>query len=53
MGRGNNKKTMITEISNVLYGRFDKVIQSKGLNRSETIRMLMNEYVEKNEISLC
>ena len=34
-------------MSTVLADRFDSIVSGVGLNRSEVIRMLMNEYIEK------
>lgn len=42
-----DSKAIITRVSNTLCDRFDEVILSLGLNRSEVIRMLMNEYIIK------
>ena len=39
--------TMIVRMSTKLRDRFDSLVEDKGLKRSEVIRMLMNEYIEK------
>jgi metal-responsive CopG/Arc/MetJ family transcriptional regulator len=40
-------QVVIVRLHKILLERFDSVIDNLGLNRSEVIRMLMNEYVEK------
>ena len=43
-----DKKVIIVRLSDRLCERFDEIIDNLGLNRSEVVRMLMNEYVDKN-----
>ena len=40
-------KVVIVRMSTILADRFDSIVDGIGLNRSEVIRMLMNEYIEK------
>ena len=40
-------QVVIVRLHKTLLSRFDSVINDLGLNRSEVIRMLMNEYIEK------
>ena len=42
-----NTQVVIVRLHKTLLSRFDSVIDDLGLNRSEVIRMLMNEYIEK------
>lgn len=46
-----SKKHFIAiDVTKVLLDHFDKIIEFKGFNRSEVIRALMGEYIEKNKI---
>ena len=40
-------QVVIVRMHKVLLDRFDSVVDDLGLNRSEVIRMIMNEYIEK------
>ena len=40
-------QVVIVRLHKKLLNRFDSVINDLGLNRSEVIRMIMNEYIEK------
>ncbi len=47
-----NKKTrhlVNFEMKSRFLERFEAVLKDKGLNKSEVIRGLLNEYIEKNE----
>jgi len=42
-------KTLITiELSEILLTDFDTIISKRGLNRSEVIRNIISEYIDKN-----
>jgi metal-responsive CopG/Arc/MetJ family transcriptional regulator len=46
----NSKRTLINfELKPVLLERFDKILIKKGLGKSEVLRAMVNEYIEKNE----
>lgn len=40
-------QVVIVRLHKTLLSRFDSVVETLGLNRSEVIRMVMNEYIEK------
>lgn len=40
-------QVVIVRMNKRLIERFDSVVENLGLNRSEVIRMVMNEYIEK------
>ncbi len=43
------KPQVITlKISKVLLDQYDKILERKGINRSEAIRAYMVDYIEKN-----
>jgi metal-responsive CopG/Arc/MetJ family transcriptional regulator len=42
------RKLMNFEIKPILLERFNTVCKEKGLNKSEVIRSLINNYIEKN-----
>ena len=42
-----DSQVVIVRLHKTLLGRFDSVINTFGLNRSEVIRMLMNDYIDK------
>lgn len=45
------KRTMINfELNPILLERFDNVNNVKGLKRSEVLRRLMDDYIEKNSM---
>jgi metal-responsive CopG/Arc/MetJ family transcriptional regulator len=44
----NEHKVIIVRLNKRLIEHFDKIVVEKGLSRSEVIRSLMNEYIEKN-----
>ena len=46
-------KVINFEVNPILAKRFDEMVHKKGLRRSETIRNLMNQYVESNEKCKC
>lgn len=43
-----DSQVVIVRLHKRLLERFDAIIEDLGLNRSEVIRMIMNEYIEKN-----
>lgn len=47
--RKRNTKLVTFESSPILLDKFDVIIHNKGIKRSEVIRQLMNEYIEKND----
>ena len=40
-------QVVIVRLHKRLLERFDSVVNDLGLNRSEVIRMIMNDYIEK------
>ena len=47
------KRTLINfELNPILLERFDNVNNIKGLKRSEVLRRLMDDYIEKNSRGL-
>ena len=42
-----DSQVVIVRMHKRLLERFDSVVDDLGLNRSEVIRMIMNEYIEK------
>lgn len=42
-----DSQVVIVRLHKRLLERFDSVVDDLGLNRSEVIRMIMNEYIEK------
>lgn len=40
-------QVVIVRLHKRLLERFDSVVDNLGLNRSEVIRMIMNDYIEK------
>lgn len=47
------RKLINFEIKPRLLGRLDEIVEDKGLNRSEVIRCLINEFVNKNKKCKC
>lgn len=48
MARTEGKTLVTMEISTVLLGNLDTIVLNKGLNRSEVIRGLIDDYIDKN-----
>ena len=48
MARTEGKTLVTLEISTVLLGNLDTIVLNKGLNRSEVIRNLIDDYIDKN-----
>ena len=42
-------KTIIIRLSRTLCDRFDAKVNTKGLSRSEVVRMLMDQYIESED----
>lgn len=45
-----SKRTIVNfELKPTLLERFNRVLEKKGLGKSEVLRSMINEFVEKNE----
>ena len=49
MGRTNGKTLITLELFDALLNNLDTILEHKGLNRSEVIRTLIDEYVSKHK----
>lgn len=49
MSRTEGKRAITMELSDILLNRFDEAVKKKGRHRSEVIRQLIDEYVERVE----
>ncbi len=49
MARTKGKTIITMELSDILLDRFDKAVKKKGRQRSEVVRQLMDEYIDRTE----
>jgi metal-responsive CopG/Arc/MetJ family transcriptional regulator len=48
MARTEGKTLVTLELSTILLGNLDVIASNKGLNRSEILRCLIDDYIDKN-----
>lgn len=48
MARTEGKTLVTMELSTILLANLDTIVSNKGLNRSEVIRNMISDYIDKN-----